>query len=93
MDLGLAPGPRKYIQRFFDLEGVPGPEVKPPETTSLKIHRRVRIREATEEKTQKFWAGIEPWTSWSASQWHLTSATKTSSAGLQVARRDRKDAE
>jgi hypothetical protein len=58
LDLGLAPGPRKYIQRFFDLEGIPGLEVKPPETTSLKIHRRVRIREATEEKTQKFWAGI-----------------------------------
>jgi hypothetical protein len=36
------------------LEGVPGPEVKPPETTSLKIHRRVRIREATEEKIPEF---------------------------------------
>ena len=34
--LGLAPGPRKYIQRFFDLEGIPGLEVKPPETASLK---------------------------------------------------------
>ena len=30
--LGLAPGPRKYIQRFFDMKGIPEQGVKPPET-------------------------------------------------------------
>ena len=30
--LGLALGARKYIQRFFDMRGIPGPGVKPPET-------------------------------------------------------------
>ena len=58
--LGLAPGPRKYFQRFFDTEVDPqaGGETPPnPPTSNL---RRVGIREAAKEKTQMFWAGIEP---------------------------------
>ena len=58
--LGLVLGPRKYIQRFFDMRGIPGPGVKPPETPWPQNPHGFGIREAVEKKSQFHWAGIEP---------------------------------
>ena len=66
--LGLAPGPRKCYLRFFDTQVDPRAGGEPPQTHPTSNLRRVGIREAAEEKTQTFWAGIEPWTSWSPCQ-------------------------
>ena len=61
--LGLAPGPRKYIQRFFDMKGIPEQGVKPPETLYPSIPTGLGFG-GRGEKTQLHWAGIEPWTYW-----------------------------
>ena len=49
--LGLVLGPRKYIQRFFDMRGIPGPGVNPPETPWPQNPHGFGIREAVEKKS------------------------------------------
>ena len=63
--LGLAPGPRKYFQRFFDMEVDPRAGGKTSRNHRPKSPPWGWDYGGHGGKTQMFWAGIEPWTLWS----------------------------
>ena len=58
--LEQAPTPRKYFQRFFDMEVDPRAGRKPPQNHPAFNLRRIGIREAAEEKPRNSGQGSIP---------------------------------